>query len=73
MRNKSILAFLLGIGLSLAAAVHGNASEYADTPTEPADAVRIPRTLTLLQDTPVLCHSERAGEQSQGSLLPASG
>ncbi|WP_235206617.1 hypothetical protein [Paenibacillus tyrfis] len=70
MRNKSTLAFLLGIGLSLAAAVHGNASEYADTPTEPADAVRIPRTLTLLQDTPYYVIPNALVNKAEGAFSP---
>ncbi|GLI09522.1 hypothetical protein YDYSG_55540 [Paenibacillus tyrfis] len=70
MRNKSTLAFLLGIGLSLAAAAHGNASEYADTPTEPADAVRIPRTLTLLQDTPYYVIPNALVNKAEGAFSP---
>ncbi|PUA36698.1 hypothetical protein C8Z91_25325 [Paenibacillus elgii] len=70
MRNKSTLAFLLGIGLSLAAAVHGYASEYADTPTEPADAVRIPRTLSLLQDTPYYVIPNALVNKAEGAFSP---
>ncbi|WP_237762787.1 hypothetical protein [Paenibacillus sp. A3] len=70
MRNKSTLAFLLGIGLSLASAVHGKASEYADTPTEPADAVRIPRTLTLLQDTPYYVIPNALVNKTEGAFSP---
>ncbi|MGF7034791.1 hypothetical protein J2T17_005760 [Paenibacillus mucilaginosus] len=53
MWKKSTLAVLLGISLSLLVAAPGSTSEYADTPTLPADGDHIPKTVTLLKETPM--------------------
>ncbi|RTE09138.1 hypothetical protein [Paenibacillus whitsoniae] len=51
-------------------ASNGRAYEYADTPTEPADGVFIPKQLTLLEDIPYYVIPNALLNKPQGSFAP---
>ncbi|WP_426452915.1 hypothetical protein ACP26L_12710 [Paenibacillus sp. S-38] len=70
MWKKSTLAVLLGISLSLSAALPGSASEYADTPTLPADGDHIPKSVTLLKETPYYAIPNVLLNQPEGAFSP---
>ncbi|AFH61689.1 hypothetical protein ACVNS2_13700 [Paenibacillus caseinilyticus] len=70
MWKKPTLAVLLGISLTLLAAAPGSALEYADTPTLPADGDHIPKTVTLLKETPYYAIPNVLLNQPEGAFSP---
>ncbi|MEC0228545.1 hypothetical protein [Paenibacillus alba] len=71
IRTKLSLTLLLGISLPMTAALHqAAASEYEDTPTEAADGIHIPKSLTLLEETPFYVIPNALKNKAEGSFSP---
>lgn len=71
MWKKMIALGIVAIGLqSSLGAPTGNAYEYADTPTEVADGIHIPKQLTLLEDIPYYVIPNALLNKAEGALAP---
>ncbi|MFC5451202.1 SH3 domain-containing protein [Paenibacillus aestuarii] len=71
MWKKVSILVLLGVGVHLGLlAATGNAYEYADTPTEPADGIFIPKQLTLIENMPLYVIPNALLNKPEGALAP---
>ena len=69
MWKKVSILVLLGVGVHLGLlSATGNASEYADTPTEPADGIFIPKQLTLIENMPLYVIPNTLLNKPEGAL-----
>ncbi|WP_159888347.1 hypothetical protein [Paenibacillus puerhi] len=71
MWKKAVMLMLTGAVLQIALhASSGNAYEYADTPTEPADGYFIPKKLTFLESMPFYAIPNTLKNEPEGSFTP---
>ncbi|CAN7731183.1 hypothetical protein LJR153_006205 [Paenibacillus sp. LjRoot153] len=71
MWKKMIALGLVAVGLQVSLGTSsGNAYEFADTPTEVADGILIPRKLTLLEDIPYYVIPNALLNKAEGSFSP---
>jgi hypothetical protein len=71
MWKKVAAVGLVGLGMQISLwASPGNAYEYADTPTEVADGIHIPKKVELLEDTPYYVIPNALLNKAEGSFAP---
>ncbi|MBE1444303.1 hypothetical protein [Paenibacillus sp. OAS669] len=71
MWKKIVILMLFGVGMHLGLlTVPGNAYEYADTPTEPADGIFIPKQLTIIENMPYYVIPNALRNKPEGTLAP---